>query len=573
MKEKSYETYKFELECWTKVTSFEQKRQGVEVLLSLPESSKDEYKVCEYIVSKMTTEQLCADDGITKLIKHMDEHLRKDDLGRLWMKYVAFDTVRRTTQSVSEYIAEFGIKYSDLSKDESVKLPSAVLALMLIRRANLNQTDVKLALTGLDYSKKDTLYEQAISALRKYTGDDISCVSTSMIGAEGGGLFSESFSQSIQIKNEVNEAEAYYGGWNKGSSRYGRGRPRGRYGNTRGYSRGPYRNQDGSVEQQKPQQNKDVFEHFNPKNRFGEYLKCHNCGSFRHLNANCPDNKYSQTSSYGPPQSSTLSAETNPWPVLYTGNISVYASELVVEANNSAVLDSACSSTVCGETWMDNYVESLPADKKDLVRVADSDETFRFGGGEVLKSKGIYTIPASLAGNNVFIKTDVVESHIPLLFSLDAMKKASVVLHTKEDKAEVMGNMVNLNVTSCGHYCLPLINDEIIHVDTIQEVMKVDLPNKDIVKNLKHLHRQFAHPSSEKLSELLKNSNSWKIEYKKIIDDIHDKCETCIKFKKGVRRPVVSLPMAKRFNQVLTMDLKKWDNFWIIYFIDSLSRL
>ena len=220
MTEKSCETYKFELECWTTVTNVDKTRQGVEVLLSLPEASKDEYKVREYIISKMTTEQLCAEDGITNLIKHMDDHLRKDDLGRLWMRYVAFDTVRRTTQSVSEYIAEFGIKYSDLAKDENVKLPSAVLALMLIRRANLNKTDVKLALT--DYSKKDTLYEQAISALRKYAGDDMSCVSTFMTGAEGGGLFSESLTQSIPIKNEVNEAEAYYGGWNKGSSRYSR---------------------------------------------------------------------------------------------------------------------------------------------------------------------------------------------------------------------------------------------------------------------------------------------------------------------------------------------------------------
>ncbi len=91
--------------------------------------------------------------------------------------------IRKTAQSVSEYIAEFGIKYSNLSKDESIKLPSVVLALMLIRRANLNQTDVKLILTDLDYSKKDTLYEQAISALKKYAGDDISCVSMSMTGA------------------------------------------------------------------------------------------------------------------------------------------------------------------------------------------------------------------------------------------------------------------------------------------------------------------------------------------------------------------------------------------------------
>jgi len=567
MKDKSYETYKFELECWTKLTKIEKKRQAAEILFGLPPSSKDEFKTRDYIISKMTTEEIAAEDGsgITTLIKHMDDLLRKDDLGRLWNRYVAFDSVRRTTQPISEYIADFGIKYSDLAKDASVKLPSAILALMLIRRANLCQTDVKLALTGLDYTKKDSLYDQAISALRKYAGDSFSGISTSSGEAEGGGLFSEPFS----IKQEVNQAEVYYGGGaQSGFQRYGRGRGRGRYGNSRSWYRGSdWRQNGGSAEQPKHQQS---VEKVNAKNKFGDYYRCHCCGSFRHMLSECPDNenapRYTRVV-----ESSTIPKE--PWPVLFTGNISVYTTELGMEANNSAVLDSACSSTVCGEAWMDNYLKSLPVGKKDCVQVDFSDETFRFGGGEVLPSTGRYTIPATLGGNEVLIQTDVVDSHIPLLMSLSAMKKAKVVLYTDEDRAEVLGKSVNLNFTSCGHYCLPLIDNEAIHVNSIQECMNVDLSDKDIVKSLTHLHRQFAHPSTEKLSDLLKNSNSWKSEYKKILESIYEKCETCKRFKKGIRRPVVALPMAKRFNQVVTMDLKKWKGWWIIYFIDAHSRL
>ena len=39
--EKSYETYRFELDCWLEVIPIAKKRRGIEVLLSLPESSKE----------------------------------------------------------------------------------------------------------------------------------------------------------------------------------------------------------------------------------------------------------------------------------------------------------------------------------------------------------------------------------------------------------------------------------------------------------------------------------------------------------------------------------------------------
>ena len=72
-------------------------------------------------------------------------------------------------------------------------------------------------------------------------------------------------------------------------------------------------------------------------------------------------------------------------------------------------------------------------------------------------SKGEYCLPAEIAGRDVMIRTDVVESDIPMLLSRSAMKKASVKLDMEHDRATIFGKTVPINVTSQGHYCVPII--------------------------------------------------------------------------------------------------------------------
>lgn len=49
---------------------------------------------------------------------------------------------------------------------------------------------------------------------------------------------------------------------------------------------------------------------------------------------------------------------------------------------------------------------------------------FKFGGGTKLKSVGEYELPVCIVGKPVTVKTDVVDSDIPLLLSRTAMKEA-----------------------------------------------------------------------------------------------------------------------------------------------------
>ena len=64
------------------------------------------------------------------------------------------------------------------------------------------------------------------------------------------------------------------------------------------------------------------------------------------------------------------------------------------------------------------------------------------------------------------------------------------------------------------------------------------------------LHRQFTHPSQEKLLQLIKNAcEPWSANQNLIeeIKTVSINCPTCKKYKKLPPTPVVGLPMATEF--------------------------
>ena len=133
--------------------------------------------------------------------------------------------------------------------------------------------------------------------------------------------------------------------------------------------------------------------------------------------------------------------------VLFTGYDTGEVRRLGIDAQNCAVLDSACSNTVCSDKWINNYIQSLDNNDKLKVKQNDGQRVFKFGGGTCLKSKGEY-----------------------------------------------------------------------------------------------------------------------------IMTEIEEKCELCKVYAKTPSRPVVGMPMAKKFNKKVVMDLKRWNGCWILHIIDMWSR-
>ena len=85
-----------------------------------------------------------------------------------------------------------------------------------------------------------------------------------------------------------------------------------------------------------------------------------------------------------------------------------------------------------------------------------------------------------------------------------------------------------------------------------------NVEDKDAYKVALKLHKQFGHPTADKLVDLVNKSGCENRLFVDAISQVSKKCVTCCKFGKTVPRPIVSLPMASKFNETISMDLKSY---------------
>ena len=519
-KGKTYEQYRVELDAWESITEVPKVKRAVTVAFSLPE--EDETRIREKVFTELTLGDLNVETGLKVLTDFLDKKLKIDDIADSWYKFNDFDECKRgSDQSVNDFIVLFDQKYQKIVKRQ-ITLPSEIVAFMLLKRSNLREEERQLVLTGMDYSKKGELYEQAQKSLQKFKGDQV---------CSGGSAFGSSPAIKLEPTFITEEEEVYFSSGNyqrnRGNSFPNRGR-----GSYRGTGRGR-RNHSSDGVQNNDSNNKTATNdnnnnnnnnnndrnnrggrggrrgrggaprtdrgarRVNPIGKNGYVLTCAACNSFRHLVAECPDayeNLEEACVCEAIDETSEISdSEADVDVILYTGDKKDRIAELGKESQNSMVLDSACTRTVCGQHWLDCYLAALDETSRAMVKEEPGEKRYKFGGGEILRSKKVVHIPAEVAGEKITIVTDVVDSQIPLLWSLEDMKKAKVKLDLANDVAEIYGNSVNLNYTSSGHYCLPIVPAE-LSAEDVNAVELAKLKPNELHKTLKHLHRQFAHP-------------------------------------------------------------------------------
>ena len=129
---------------------------------------------------------------------------------------------------------------------------------------------------------------------------------------------------------------------------------------------------------------------------------------------------------------------------------------LISETFNKALLDSGCTKTVCGEVWLEHFLQSLSYEEYKQVENFEGYNIFKFGDGNKIKSIKLVKFPVVIAETVATITTDVVKYNIPLLLSKEAMKKAKTQIDFQQDKIYIFGKKIDIQFTSTGHYCINL---------------------------------------------------------------------------------------------------------------------
>ena len=541
----------------------------------------------EKIVTQIGEKLKDNENGIKDLLKFLDDIYKKDDMATAWGRYVEFsNTTRKEEQTMEEFISEWQNTQFKAQK-VGCDFSDTILAFKLLQDSNLPEIDIKLVLTGVNYTEgtaKKELLKQVMSSLKKFKGRSVMSSSSSNAGTtrvdvkvEPTWLTSET--QHVLIAK----------GWkppNKGPRRRSRSvspvrTPAANQGHGRSNSnyKGKKNRLDGN---------------FKP-------LKCHNCKCNHTENCNCPCVYHLQANC---PTKGTVAVEKK------TGmntKLSYFMNTMLGDANNvvlvvnealsdlvlltvhkfEAIIDCACPTTVSGKLWIHRFILQLSESDKKLVSFEQSVRIFKFGGGEQRKSLGVVIFPCFFGNRNIMMKSEIVEADFPLLLGNSLLKKAKAVLKLSDEVAVLLDNEVKMRETPSGHFCLRIDCPKADQpYAKVEEMPEIDLaaPEEGILKELclineltlqdvEKLHHQFGH--SSKVSQLIKNSNKMTPEVESYLEQVETNCTSCKVNKKQQPKPAVALPRASKFNEVVTMDLKQYEEKqyrYILYLVDMFSR-
>ena len=147
-----------------------------------------------------------------------------------------------------------------------------------------------------------------------------------------------------------------------------------------------------------------------------------------------------------------------------------------------------------GKVSKDTFMASHNPDERNEVVSFPGGTSFNFGRCTKIKSIEKIKFSCVIAGTKATIISDVVERDIPLLLSKPEMKKHGFILNMKDDTLEVEDRKVELDMTSSGHYYLPLKQCEV----EVEEVC-MSIEDKSFEEKLKlspicivslHIHLQ-----------------------------------------------------------------------------------
>ena len=509
-----YNNWKMDVAVWRMVTKDEKKKHGPAVYLALQGSAREKVRTIEMA-------QLNREDGFEKVIELLDSVYLKDESTRAYMAFKEFVEYRRKMgESYSTFIVSFEKLNTEITK-HNMELPDGAKAYFLLQAANLNEENERLARVSANMN-----YNHMKDTLHKVFGNGQT--------AEG---------ETLPVKTEeVNFTRKNFSG--------------------RGYNHGS-RSEAGFSRRRQ-----------NPTNRFnGKPMKCFTCGSTEHLIKDCPRNKQK---TYLVESNEEVKESEEVKVVYLTKESNSKYGSLMVDTIGFGVLDSACTKTVAGTNWIEEYLQLISKQDENKMERKKSFSVFRFGDGIERKAKYTLTIPAVVAGCKIWIGVDVVDCDIPLLLSKETMKKLDMNIDFGTGIASVLGMNVDLMTTNSGHYCIPLVTTAKEHVKIVLDESHIkEKSQEDLKKIALKLHRQFCHASFDRLKKLLIQAGTKEDGLLDVLETTCKECSFCNKYKKQYPRPVVAL-LETEFNAKVSMDLKQITDLptktWILHLVDSATR-
>ena len=575
---KSYLDWKKLINIWAKVTSLDATKQASAIVLSLEGEAQE-------AALEIEDTKLSSATGLKEITERLDKIYLKDALAEKYNALENFESYRRpSSTSIREFLVEFDKRYFKV-KSHQIIIPEDLLGYRLLKASNLDSHNEQLVKATLSELK----FDEVKSKLIKIFSDDSTIPSTSqeipvkqeVLHAQHSDQRNaehdeEDYRNEEDFQEYEDENDTYFANSRRNSRPSNNSR-------SQNWQRG---RSSWKANQQRPRSSADSANNWrsnrsnerppaskaprNPTGRDGQVTRCDICESINHWAGNCPD-KFKKDQETFVVHEIVLhgSHEESPEKM----------KELLSDTWSSGLLDCGATKTVCGRVWLNEYLNTLSDEQRCEVKYTPTQSVYRFGDGEQINASESVRIPACIGSAEIFIMTDIIDKDLPLLLSKAFMKRANIVLDFNNDSMLAFDQEIPLNTSNTGHYVIYLSKpSQILH--------KIDDPSTHVTLKCNNsldnkqmalkLHRQFCHPSKEKLTSLVSKAGKPWCDNKDLINEItnvSNNCQVCMKYKKSPPRPAIGFPMASTFMETVALDLKYYNGHWLLHMIDLCTRL
>ena len=547
-----YSLWRKDAVIWQKLTSVPKAKQG----LALQYACKSKPRVHEAVVS-IASEEVECDQGFENVLKVLDNLFKTDKKEEEMKAYYDFEKISRSDgQSIADFINQFD-SVLNKTKAHGNQMNNNLLAIKLMRASNLTKTQCDI----LKGSTAETDYESIKTSMKRIFGESTGLQSDSYSGACAAQIKTEPTFHLTSGDNSYATEEGHQSSLDIDTPEdifYNRNK------------QGKYSFNKNTKKETVPG-TKFMFGK-NPLDAQGRLTRCSICDSVNHWKSRCPD------------RDSTAPKNNYYNIVLYQADLDdpQNINSLVKETIGAAVADCGAANTCTGQNWLNLYLDLLSKEDRELVSYSSSSKSYKFGAGPIQKALSLVKFPIYLGSKKVLLEADILKQDLPLLLSKTTMKKACAKLNTETDEINMLGENIKLLNTSTGHYAIPLTPNKNL-INHFNEIPSASVPDKIVLLSSKphlsisevatKLHRQFAHPPSDRLIRLLNRSEHKDNQELKVeIKNVTDTCDICRRFKRTPSRPVVSLPLSSEFNELVAMDIKFYQGVPLLHLIDSCTR-
>ena len=531
-----YVKWKRRVSDWRRLCG-ENENTGIEVRMALEGRAMD-------IAYEMEDEMIVGFQGIQNLIKKLDEVYLQDEVNEMYEKLLKYIKVERER---NEEIGEYMVRYERLAEackratGEGLKEKLKGCHVLEGARLEINQKQMVLAACG----KEGIGYNKVCEIIKRMFG----------------GLRSK-------VKNEEV--------WKEGEKR-GRIMRERWEGEKRKEKRGEERRR-------------------NPMIR-GKISRCVICSSIYHWARDCPKNY--QNSRYQERKNERREQETKRVTNVREGRngerggrqegwmeiselLSLERKEMSYldkkgrdkkrceEKDLRALLDTGCNLSLCGERWFAKVVTNVNYEDVLMMKESKKEESkiFQFGETEY-RTLFLIKIPCKLRGREFTLYTHVVEGDLPWIIGREQLMKMGAKIDLSGNKIsfrELEGMEVEVEKDERGHLRMEVLRVDETKIGWLESRENRVKRNDEI--DVRKLHLQFGHPSSERLIRMLREARRGGERMEERVKKMTEECNICEKYKRNVPRPVVGMPMAKKFNEVVAMDLGEVEGRKFLMMID-----